>query len=60
MIQIEEENTIAIHQTHITICNKLIEILQIENNKLHNDICQILNKSTDISVDKFTCKDNKQ
>jgi len=47
IITTEEENIIVINRTHTEICNKLVEILQIQNNTLYNDICKIFNKYTD-------------
>jgi len=57
MVKLEKKNTLAVNQTHIEICNNLVEILQTENDTLHRDILQMLNTSTDVSVNK-SCKNS--
>lgn len=59
MVKPEEKNALAINQTHIEICNNLVEILQAENDTLHKDILHILNTPTNVPVNKSICKNSE-
>lgn len=42
IMKTDQKNTVSFHQTHMEICMKLIETLEIENNTLHKSIDQML------------------
>lgn len=45
-IKTDEKNIISFDQTHLEICMKLVETLEIENKTLHKSIHQMFDNQT--------------
>lgn len=46
IMKTDKKSTTSSNQTHLEICRKVVEILEVENNSLHKYIHQLLEKKT--------------